>query len=377
MLTPLMLTLALLAPPPQDASLRRDLDASLGRDLDAWLRRDLDAVRDLGVIGAVAEVRDGARHLSARTGVADRATRRPVPRRPQIRVASATKAFTATVLLQLSAEGRLAVDDSASRWLPRLDPRITVRHLLQQTSGLADDDHPGSVTEEGYLRHRLDTVTPHQVVERARKLFDPGTGWNYANVNSVIAGMIIEKVTGQSWERQVTDRVIVPLGLTSTYAPGPVPYLAGPHLTGYRQFAERGRLVDTTVANQSAHRAAGDLISTPGDLARFFTALVTGKLLRPAQLAEMRKTVPVSPFYQKLLPGMRYGLGLMWFPLTCGNGYWTHWGDALGYSTRGGVTPDGRRVVMVHTNTNGDALQARFHRKLHPLVDRALCGGRS
>ncbi|MFI9554811.1 serine hydrolase domain-containing protein [Nonomuraea endophytica] len=362
MLKPLIFTLALL---PQDAS----------------LQRDLEAVRDMGVIGAVAEVHDGTRHLSARTGVADRATRRPVPLRPQIRIASATKAFTAAVVLQLTGEGRLRLDDSVSRWLPRLDARITVRHLLQQTSGLsnpADADNPGSASEEGYLRHRLDTVPPHQVVERALKqplMFAPGTGWNYANVNSVIAGMIIERVTGQSWERQVTDRVIVPLGLTSTYAPGPGPYLAGPHLTGYRQFAEGGRLVDTTVANQSADRAAGDLISTPADLARFFTALVGGKLLRPAQLAEMRKTVPVSPFYQKLLPGMRYGLGLIWFPLTCGNGYWTHWGDALGYSTRGGVTPDGRRVVIVHTNTNGDALQARFHQKLHPLVDHALCRG--
>ncbi|MFI6385841.1 serine hydrolase domain-containing protein [Nonomuraea sp. NPDC050540] len=278
MLTPLMLTLALLAPPPQDA----------------WLRRGLDAVRDLGVIGAVAEVRDGARLLSARTGTADRATRRPVPRRPQIRIASGTKAFTATVLRQLCGEGKLSLDDSASRWLPRLDARITVRHLLQHTSGLPDYFRdpaawPQLRAAAGFLARRLRTHRPSELVALALKhppLFPPGTRWSYSNTNDILAGMLIEKITGQTWAQQVRQRAI-----------------HGPHAHAYRRYPDAPGPTDVTEVNPSMGGAAGAIITSATDLNRFQQALNSGRLLRPAQLLAMRTTVETDAEAQSVWPG--------------------------------------------------------------------------
>ncbi|GAA5084498.1 D-alanyl-D-alanine carboxypeptidase [Thermocatellispora tengchongensis] len=352
----------------------------------ARLQRDVNAVRDIGVAGVLAEAHLDGRRFKARSGVGDLRTRRPVPMNARIRIASVTKPFVATVMLQLVGEGRLALDDTVDKWLPGLvagngndGRKVSVRHLLQMTSGLpspTDEDYAGGASERGYLRHRFRTYSPEQVVAlamRNRPLFSPGEDWNYSNINYVLAGMIIQRVTGRSWQREVTERIIVPLRLADTTTPTENPFIAGPHARGYRQFTPGGPMVDTTVLNPTVDGAASGMVSSTSDVNRFFTALVTGRLLPPAQLTEMRRTVPVSAGYRKLLPGMRYGLGLMWFPLTCGGGYWTHWGDALGYSTRGGVTPDGRRSVVVSASSNGDHLQARDHKALHPLVDHALC----
>jgi len=125
------------------------------------------------------------------------------------------------------------------------------------------------------------------------------------------------------------------------------------------------------VLNHTWGGAAGDLISTADDLTRFWLALAQGELLRPAQLAEMHSTVLAETF-QDLLPGARYGLGIMWQPLSCGGGYWNHGGDTLGYSTRNGVSSDGRRAVAI-------SLTAKLAGTFEPeeaadrAVDNALC----
>ncbi|WP_406003493.1 serine hydrolase domain-containing protein [Streptomyces sp. NBC_00829] len=355
-------------------------------DTPSYLRRDTEAVHRAGAVGVLADLRDGDRRARARAGVAELGTDRPVAWHSSIRVGSATKAFTATVALQLVGEGLLSLDDTVERWLPGLvtgngnDGRaITIRHLLQHTSGLPTvSDLPGWENAEQFEKHRYDAHDPRYVVKLAMRhppSSVPGARWEYSNTNYTLAGLVIEAVTGRSWDHEVTSRIIVPLELTGTFVPGHRPYLPLPHPHTYYQFAEGEPWFDTTVLNMKDADAEGSMVSTTEDLGRFHTALIGGKLLKRAELAEMMKTVPVPEFTRW---GMRYGLGLMWFDLSCGGGYWTHWGDTLGASTRGGITPDGKRGIVVSTSGNGDHLKIPMEDDaLHPLVDNALCRGLS
>lgn len=119
------------------------------------------------------------------------------------------------------------------------------------------------------------------------------------------------------------------------------------------------------------------MISTTHDIDTFLRALVQGRLLPPAQLAEMEHTVPVNKGFDQNWPGARYGLGLMWVPNGCG-GEWAHGGDIMGYRTRDAVSPDGKRVVTVSLNT--DAMKPRpgvtppSNDVTTTLIDHAMCG---
>lgn len=364
---------AITAAPPSDAS-------PLPRYGLGQLRRDVAAVRHTGVVGVLAETDAG--RLMARSGRARLGSPRPVSYRSSFRIGSATKTFVATVVLQLAAKGRLSLGDRVARWLPGVvrgdgndGRKITIRELLQNTSGIYDytDDLPLVASSAGYFHNRYRSVRSRQLVEIAmhhRPRFRPGSSWGYSNTNYILLGMIIHKVTGQSWARQVRERIVVPLGLRHTEVPATwsPPW---PHPDGYQQFTARGPLIDTTRLNAAWAGPAGGMVSTLGDLDRFLRALLGGHLLPPAELAQMEKTVPARGLG---LPGARYGLGLAWIPLSCGGGYWTHPGDLLGYSVWDGVTQHGRRtaIVMASAEMGGQPAVAQ-HVAEDRLVDHALC----
>ncbi|MER5333557.1 serine hydrolase domain-containing protein [Micromonospora sp. NPDC002717] len=347
------------------------------------LQRDTDAIHALGVTGVQARVTtsDG-RHLVATSGVADRATGRPVPANGRFRIASTRKAFEATVVLQLVEEHRLSLDDTVERWLPGVvrgtandGRRITVRHLLQNTSGI-HDDLPGYTTPEEYLQQRYDVYTREQLVARAMKHrpdFEPGEGWAYSNTGFILVGMIIERVTGRSLQQEVTDRIVGPLGLHHTTWPGTSPFLPQPHAQAYQLF-ETGELVDVT---EQVLVDPDSMVSSTRDLDRFFRALLGGRLLRPAQLADMKRTVEVSEDINAIWPGGLYGLGLVSRPLPCGGVYWGHDGGDGGYITVTGVTDDGRRSAVVSMSASlGDSLDSllKQQRGADTLIQNALCG---
>jgi D-alanyl-D-alanine carboxypeptidase len=181
--------------------------------------------------------------------------------------------------------------------------------------------------------------------------------------------MIIEKVTHESWENQVTRRIIVPLGLHHTYAPGTSTRLPRPHATGYLIFDKNTR-IDTTAENMSWADSAGALISTAADLTRFWSAIGRGTLLPSALVRQMQHTVPASGGDSASVPGSRYGLGIFSIPLSCGGGYWSHEGDVPGYNTIGAVSSDGRTTVVLSINSNVDdpVLAAEYR-----LVDHVMC----
>ncbi|MFF3819434.1 serine hydrolase domain-containing protein [Streptomyces bluensis] len=353
------------------------------------LQRDTDALRDSGVTGVSVRMDTPRGTRTARSGLADLATQAPVPPSEYIRIGSTTKTYVATVLLQLVGEGRLSLDDTVDRWLPGVvrgngndGRRITVRQLLQHTSGLPDyiADVLPDMSADGYREHRWTTYTSRQRVAFAMThppVFEPGTRWEYSNTNYILAGMVIKSVTGRSWDQEVGSRILRPLRLTHTSTPGDNPYLPRPHSRNYQQFDQSGPgpMTDTTIAYLPFDGDAdGSIISTTADTNRFFSALLSGELLSPAQLAEMQRTVAV-PDAPGEVPGERYGLGLEWTPLTCGGGYWGHSGSGFGYLAWPAATPDGRTTVavVVHSRPADENTAVRQIRGITDLIDHALC----
>ncbi|MQA86068.1 MAG: serine hydrolase [Streptosporangiales bacterium] len=330
------------------------------------LQRELDrAVADDGAPGILAGVRDGHGAWFGSAGVADLESgrkRRPVDR---FRVGSTTKTFTATVVLQLAAEKRLSLDDSVEKWLPGLvqgnghdGGKITIRQLLNHTSGIfnytADPELSSRLAGESFLEHRFDTYTPEQLVEIAvanPPAFAPGASWGYSNTNYILAGMIIEKVTGRSYAAEVNRRIIRPLGLIHTYLPGDDPTVRRPRGRGYSKLFltdPDAKIHDVTKMSPTWGWAAGEMISTAGDLNRFFAALMGGRLLPPAQGREMFTGVPTKDF----IPDSTYGLGVLSQRLPCGVTVWGHGGTIHGSLSWTSGTRHGGHLLTV--NINGD-----------------------
>ena len=343
------------------------------------LQRDLDAITATGVPGVLAEVRTGDRQLRGTSGVANLDSRKPVNANGFFRIGSNTKTFVSVVVLQLVAEHRLSLDDTVGHWLPGVvhgnGNKITVRELLQHTSGLHNytDDLQAQITSpEAYRKLEFHQFSRQDLLDIAlahQPDSAPGAAWNYSNTNYLLLGMIIEKVTHDSWEDQVTRRIIVPLGLHHTYAPGTSTRLPQPHATGYLIF-DKNTQVDTTAENMSWADSAGALISTAADLTRFWSAIGHGTLLPPEQMREMRRTVPANGGDSASVPGSQYGLGIFFIPLSCGGGYWSHEGDVPGYNTIGAVSSDRRTTVVLSVNSNVDdpVLAAEYR-----LIDHVMC----
>jgi len=304
-----------------------------------------DAVLAAGATGFAARTDDGRRVRTVTRGVADRATGRKLDAGDEFQIGSNTKTFVATVMLQLVGEGRLRLDDPVARWFPAIPDadRITVRMLLQHTSGLFDylgDDRVVTAVLAGSAYH----WTPAELVAAGVSHpanFPPGTAWSYSNTNYVLAGMIMQRVTGTDPARLIARRIVGPLGLRHTYW-APDARFHGRHMHGYFRTEPGGtEYTDITDAPLYWADAAGAMVSTLDDMARFEQALQSGRLLRPAQLAQMRTTVEIAgPAGWK----SGYGLGIVSLETPCGT-FWGHTGGSLGYLTQAWSSADGRRSL--------------------------------
>ncbi|MFD5824762.1 serine hydrolase domain-containing protein [Lentzea sp. NPDC060358] len=311
----------------------------------AGVQQALDQVtRSGGALGVQARVTDGRQRFAARSGRAELDGHRPVPLDGRFRVGSITKTFVSTVLLQLSGEGRVDLDAPVARYLPDLvDGRITVRQVLQHTSGLHNytDDLPGNPDEFDRIRYR--TWTPRELLALSTSKpldFEPGTKWSYSNTNYVVAGLLVEELTGKPYATSVEQRILKPLRLKDTEVPGTGLDIRGPHARAY--WTVGGQPSEITRLNPSIAWAAGEMISTTQDLDTFVTALVSGKLLAPAQQAELSRTTAVSP---------GYGLGLQVETLPCGTKVWGHGGGIPGYSSQLLTTPDTKKRLELNATS--------------------------
>ncbi|NUT94111.1 MAG: beta-lactamase family protein [Saccharothrix sp.] len=316
-----------------------------------------------GAAGAQVRVTDGRRQFTARSGVAEVGSDKPVPPDGRFRVGSITKTFVSTVVLQLVGEGRVALDEPVGTYLPGLVPDgITVRHVLQHTSGLFNYTQGLPLDPAGFETIRYQHWTPQELlaIATAKPLdFPPGTSWNYSNTNYVVAGLLVEEVTGKPYQEAVERRILRPLGLRSTSLPGDRVGIPGPHAHGY--YRVDGKDVDVTRLNPSVAWAAGEMISTTADLDRFVDALLDGRLLAPAQLAEMTKALPFTN---------GYGLGFEATELPCGVTVYGHGGGIPGYSSYLGSTRDTKtRLVGSFTSAPAGGNGAG----LHELLDEVFC----
>ncbi|WP_406403026.1 serine hydrolase domain-containing protein [Streptomyces uncialis] len=344
-------------------------------------QRALDVFTESGLPGVLARVDGpGGRSWTGRSGVADLRTERPRRDTDRFRMGSVTKTFTATLLLQLEARGALSLDDTVDHWLPGLvrgnghDGRgVTLRQLLNHTSGVhnyTDDAEFQRRLGPGFPRYRYHAYTPRDLVAfamRHRPVFPPGRGWKYSNTNYVLARMVIEKAGGASYAAQLRERVTGPLGLRGTSAPGHSPDLPGPHGRGYSKDAA-GRIFDSTRQDPSWAGAAGDLVSTTRDLNRFYRALLSGRLLPPAQRAELLDGVRIDPRGRQT-----YGLGLQSRLLSCGVRTWEHSGGLHGSLTWTVSTADGGRQLTF--NVNGDWLERE--EPVVAVLETVFCPGGS
>ncbi|MFI1970771.1 serine hydrolase domain-containing protein [Streptomyces cinnamoneus] len=342
-------------------------------------RAVMEAEVKAGTPGILGQVQDTYGTWNASAGVADLATHRQRLPRDRFRIGSVTKVFVSTVLLQLEAEGRIRLDDTVERWLPGLvhgnghdGSRITVRQLLNHTSGISnytEDPAFRKIISTGFSEHRYDTYTPDELVAVAmthRPDFEPGKGWHYSNTNYIVAGMIVEKASGRDYATEIRERVIDRLGLRSTTLPGTSPRMPSPHGRAYSKLfatAPDAKIHDTTELNASWGGAAGEIISTTGDLNRFYRALLGGELLPERQQRELQTTVPTGDG----TIGDGYGLGIAWSTLSCGRTVWFHSGGIHGSTSLASATPGGGHTAAFNLNSD-------WRGDLPALLEAEYCG---
>jgi D-alanyl-D-alanine carboxypeptidase len=333
----------------------------------AAVRQAADAVRAAGAPGVLVEYRDASGgSFVVRRGVADLKRRRPVQRAASFRIGSVTKTYLATAVLQAAGEGQLSLDDTLERWLPGVVPalqedKITVRMLLDHTSGVPDPSprllqHP-ALFGDG-------PVTPADLVAKARKLppvAPPGRTFAYSNADYWLLAMILRRATGHSYRHAIAEGILRPLRARHTMLPRHTTRLPRPFLHGYS-----GR-DDVTAFYADWGSSSGGMISTVGDLNRFTRALLSGRLLRPAELDAMKHGVAVPP---NPMGVTRYGLGLVTTRLRCGTVLYGNTGGLAGYTTWMLSTADGTRRIAVASNTDETP---RIDRAIRRVVAAAFC----
>ena len=305
----------------------------------------------------------------------------------EVRIGSNTKTFVAVVVMQMVQEGKVGLDEPIETYLPGLikgegidASKITVRQLLQHTSGLPEytDTVPGRSDifqiKDHYAQPRdlLDTALSKPAA------FEPGTQWAYTNTNYVVLGMLIERVSQRPVGEQIDQRIIKKLGLSHTYFPAPGDRsIKGTHPQGYHLSAE-GKLEDITEMDPAWGWAAGAMVSTPSELNTFFQAVFDGRLLTQTSIDEMKKSVDAS---SRFGPGVVYGLGLIGTPLSCGGTSWGHGGTIHGYQTNDAVGPDGTAVTIAVTampsaiadQSNLESSAKEKYQQIEDAVDATLC----
>ncbi|GAA3628412.1 serine hydrolase domain-containing protein [Kineosporia mesophila] len=319
------------------------------------LQRTAQGVVDAGAVGYLVRVNDGDRVRTATAGLADRATGRRLKNHDQYEAGSQTKTFVAVLVLQLVAERQVELDAPIEKYLPGVVPNganITVRMLLQHTSGLfnytADEDLINQALTEPYTPIAVESVLKAAFSHPPN--FAPGTDWSYSNTGYIVLGELLKKVTGRALTQLVDRRIARPLHLHDTYFADPFPGSTGPgYAHGYIAdlSVDPPEYVDTAGWTLSWAGSAGAIISTTRDLSTFYSALLSGKVLPKAQLAQMRKTKDDIEEFGGL---GGYGLGLYWMDTPCGR-VWGHDGATLGNSSTTFTTADGGQTYATDTTT--------------------------
>ncbi|MGH1286284.1 serine hydrolase domain-containing protein [Bacillus toyonensis] len=342
------------------SSVKAESIQNVSSSLQTSTQRDRNSVKEamrdtlkLGYPGILAKTSEGGKTWSYAAGVADLSTKKPMKTDFRFRIGSVTKTFTATVILQLAGENRLNLDDSIEKWLPGViqgngydDKQITIRQLLNHTSGIANY----TTSKDFNMMDTKKSYTAEELVKMGISMppdFAPGKSWSYSNTGYVLLGIIIEKVTGNSYAEEIENRIIEPLELSNTFLPGNSSVIPGTkHARGYIQLDRASEPKDVTDYNPSMGSSAGDMISTADDLNKFFSYLLGGKLMKEQQLKQMLTTVPTG--IDELGDS---GLGIFKMKLSNGVSIWGHGGSIPGFLTFAGGTLGGKHTLAINLNS--------------------------
>ncbi|MDJ0345675.1 serine hydrolase domain-containing protein [Streptomyces sp. H10-C2] len=347
---------------------------------DGLQKPDLDALHQIfaqvmagGAPGVMTRIDSGNTVYRETAGVADRSTGQAMDTDARFRVGSITKSFSTVVLLQLVGEGKVSLDAPVNQYLPGLlpDSTITVRHLLTHRSGLWDytnDMFASTVPGFEAVRNKVFTYQELVKLSLAHPMTaKPGAAYQYSNTNFVVVGALIEKITGHPVGTEYQRRIIGPLHLNDTVYVHPRATIPGRHIKGYLTPDQAGApLVDSTDQTVSWAQSAGAMVSNSHDLNRFFSSLLSGRLLSASMLTEMLKMTPSDTTGTRF-----YGLGLRQRNLSCGISVYGHTGTVQGFYSYAFTTRDGRRSVssMANTSNNGNV-----NTILGNTLEAAFCG---
>ncbi|MFE6745343.1 serine hydrolase domain-containing protein [Kitasatospora purpeofusca] len=320
----------------------RELSPELQARLDEAVQR---VMREAGIPGVqVGLWLPGRGHYVRAFGVADKETGAPMTNRLNQRLGSETKTFTATAVLQLVDQGLVGLDEPIATYLDGVPcgEVITVRELLEMRSGLfpysADADFAND-----FLGDPQRVFTPQELLAYGYKhdnVFPPGTRYQYSNSNYILLGLLVEKLSGQSIEQFVHDRITAPSGLGHTLYPEGTE-LPAPYAHGYTDQTLSGEVADATHWNPSWAWSAGAMVSDLRDLKHWARDLATGTLLSPATQAQRLKMLPTG------IPGADYGLGI--FDI---GGWIGHNGSLPGYESLAVYLPEECATLVLLLNSD-------------------------
>jgi len=358
--------LVLLAASLLEAQTPAPISAALREKVDATVRQ---ALTTTGVPSAsIAIVQGGA--IAYLQAYGNGRIEPHTPALPSMRysIGSISKQFTAAAVLLLAEQGKLSLDDPVSRFVPNLTRgnEVTIRELLSHTSGYQD------YWPQDYVPpFMLQTITADKILDQwARKPldFDPGTEWQYSNTNFVIAGLIVEKASGEPLLQFLSEHIFAPLGmksvmnidqsrLTETDAAGYLRYALGPPRLAPKE--GRGWLF-----------AAGELAMPAEDLAKWDISMINQTVLRPASYAQMEKEVVLKNGL-----GTRYGLGVD-VRQEFGQRTIEHGGEVSGFTAHNMVFPDARMAVVVLVNEDSVEAAGDIAGKIAALLFREADAGK-
>ena len=327
---------------------------------DVRARIDTAVTEVLKATGApsasIAVVRDGTIAYTHAYGSA--VTEPVVPATPEMQysVGSISKQFTAAAILILAEQGKLSLDDTVSRWLPELTRanEVTLREVLSMTSGYQD-----FWPQDYVMPPMLQPTTVQQILDGwARKPldFDPGTKWQYSNTNYVIAGAIVEKVSGMPLVEFLGQRVFGPLNMKTVVNSDQAPLGAGEPMR-YLRYA-LGPVRPAPKEGRGWMFGAGELAMTASDLARWDISMIDQSVLKPASYRAMESEVLLA---DGVATG--YGLGVQ-VSAPGGRRLISHSGEVSGFTAQNSVYPDDRTAVVVLTNLDATSASGQIANRI-------------
>jgi D-alanyl-D-alanine carboxypeptidase len=302
------------------------------------------------VPGAIVGIwQDGKPTYLRAFGVSDTRTRAPMRTDFHMRIGSLTKSFTVTGILQLVREGKVSLDDPIGKYVKRVPQGniVTLRQLAEMRSGLGDYS---TVITPNLYKHPRKQWTTKEVLDitfRQPMRFKPGAKFDYNNANTVLLGEVLEKVSGMSRREYIKKRITDPMGLRNTSVPtgSAIP---DPHPRGYGDWNPQQRVEDVTHWNPTWGGAAGDMISTARDIAKWTRALAQGALITPELQRERETALPAPSEGTSARYGLAYEIHA--------SGWKGHNGRIPGWTTYPYYLPAKKMTIVVLANSSANVL---------------------